>query len=66
LIRYFVVPSEAPWPREAWGLNLGTRVRNIRAKRAYNKPRYHQQLEGAGFVMDLSTLDEDVKIDAFR
>ena len=27
----FVVPSEAPWPEEAWGMKLGERVRNIRA-----------------------------------
>jgi hypothetical protein len=27
----FVVPSEAPWAEEAWGMKLGYRVNNIRA-----------------------------------
>jgi hypothetical protein len=27
----FVVPSEAPWPEEAWGMKLGSRVSHIRS-----------------------------------
>jgi hypothetical protein len=51
--RYFVVPAEHPWPPAAWDMQLGNRVRNIRARRAYNKPRYHQQLTDVGFVFTL-------------
>jgi hypothetical protein len=51
--RYFVVPAEDPWPPAAHGMQLGNRVRNIRARRAYNKPRYHQQLADVGFVFTL-------------
>lgn len=51
--RYFVVPAEEPWSPEAWDMQLGNRVRNIRARRAYNKPRYHQQLTEVGFVFTL-------------
>ena len=63
--RYFVVPSEEPWPSETWGLQLGNRVRNIRQRRAYNKPRYHQILLDAGFVMDLKILADELKISRF-
>lgn len=31
----FVVPSEEPWPVEAWGLRLGPRVWNIRTQGMY-------------------------------
>jgi len=63
--RYFVVPSEEPWPTDTWGLQLGNRVRNIRQRRAYNKPRYHQILLDAGFVMDLKILADELKISRF-
>ena len=63
--RYFVVPSEDPWPLDTWGLQLGNRVRNIRQRRAYNKPRYHQILIDAGFVMDLKILADELKIKRF-
>lgn len=33
----FVVPSQAPWPKEAWGMNLGTLVAHIRSKALYRK-----------------------------
>lgn len=51
--RYFTVPSEEPWPEPAWGMQLGNRVRNIRAKSAYNQPRFHKILEESGFLMSL-------------
>lgn len=63
--RYFFVPSEEPWPPETWGLQLGNRVRNIRQRRAYNKPHYHQILIDAGFVMDLKILADELKISRF-
>jgi hypothetical protein len=60
--RYFVVPSEEPWPESTWGMQLGNRVRNIRAKSAYNQPRFHKILEESGFLMSL----EHVKISLSR
>jgi hypothetical protein len=51
--RYFIVPSEEPWPEPTWGMQLGNRVRNIRAKSAYNQPRFHKILEESGFLMSL-------------
>ena len=35
VIRTFVVPSDAPWPAEAWGLKLGKRVHDIRRRGSY-------------------------------
>jgi hypothetical protein len=60
--RYFVIPAEDPWPKECWGLQLGNRVRNIRAKTAYNKPRFHQLLLDEGFMMNI----ENVRIPFVR
>ena len=51
--RYFIVPSEEPWPLCVWGMQLGNRVRNIRAKTAYNKPHYHQTLIDLGFCFSM-------------
>jgi hypothetical protein len=51
--RYFIVPSEEPWPLCVWGMQLGNRVRNIRAKTAYNKPHYHQILIDLGFCFSM-------------
>lgn len=51
--RYFIVPSEEPWPDTVWGMQLGNRVRNIRAKTAYNKPHYHQILIDLGFCFSM-------------
>jgi hypothetical protein len=51
--RYFIVPSEEPWPVCVWGMQLGNRVRNIRAKTAYNKPHYHQILIDLGFCFSM-------------
>lgn len=33
----FIVPSAAPWPEEAWGMRLGSRVATIRARESYIK-----------------------------
>ena len=35
----FVVPSEAPWPEDAWGIKLGSRVVTIRSHKIYVKDR---------------------------
>jgi hypothetical protein len=50
----FVVPSEEPWPEEAWGWSLGRATSNIRASGHYirSRPERRQQLEGMGFVFD--------------
>ena len=47
----FVVPSEAPWPAEAWGLKLGNRVNNIRAHEHHikNAPERRAELQVMGF-----------------
>ena len=51
--RYFRVPFEEPWPARTWGMQLGNRVRNIRAKSAYNKPKFHEILLQSGFAMSI-------------
>ena len=51
--RYFRVPFEEPWPERTWGMQLGNRVRNIRIKSAYNKPKFHEMLHQCGFVMSI-------------
>jgi hypothetical protein len=52
--RRFVVPSEAPWPAEAWGMQLGQRVNNIRSYEIYVKhhPERRAELDALGFVWD--------------
>ena len=49
-----VVPSAAPWPAEAWGLKLGSRVNNIRSSEAFIKehPERRAELDAMGFVWD--------------
>ena len=54
--RYFIVPTESPWPESTWGMQLGNRVRNIRAKCAYNRPKFHQILLDNGFIFNLGKL----------
>lgn len=54
--RYFKVPREIPWPESTWDMQLGNRVRNIRAKCAYNKPKFHQILLDNGFIFNLGKL----------
>jgi hypothetical protein len=46
-----VVPSEAPWPEEAWGMKLGHRVNNIRGSEQYVKdfPERRAELDALGF-----------------
>jgi hypothetical protein len=50
----FVVPSEAPWPEDAWGIKLGVRVNNIRCNEHYVKhhPERRAELDALGFVWD--------------
>jgi hypothetical protein len=49
--RAFVVPSEAPWPEEAWGMKFGYRVNNIRASEHFVKdhPERRAELDALGF-----------------
>jgi acyl carrier protein phosphodiesterase len=50
----FVVPSEAPWPEEAWGMKLGKRVNKIRNQEHFVKdhPERRAELDALGFVWD--------------
>ena len=47
----FVVPSAAPWPAEAWGLQLGSRVITIRSSEHFVKehPERRAELDAMGF-----------------
>ena len=47
----FVVPSEAPWAKEAWGMQLGERMNNIRNAEHYVKhhPERRAELDALGF-----------------
>ena len=48
----FVVPSEAPWPEEAWGMKLGGRVNNIRSSQEMyvnDHPERRAELDALGF-----------------
>ena len=48
----FVVPSEAPWAEEAWGMKLGNRVSKIRSREDYVKghPERRAELDALGFA----------------
>eukprot|EP00639_Heterosigma_akashiwo_P014875 CAMPEP_0206364060 /NCGR_PEP_ID=MMETSP0294-20121207/1981_1 /ASSEMBLY_ACC=CAM_ASM_000327 /TAXON_ID=39354 /ORGANISM="Heterosigma akashiwo, Strain CCMP2393" /LENGTH=415 /DNA_ID=CAMNT_0053809561 /DNA_START=431 /DNA_END=1674 /DNA_ORIENTATION=+ len=50
----YVVPSEAPWDEELWGMRLGNRVNTIRAQGTFIKdaPERRRQLEELGFEFD--------------
>eukprot|EP01041_Mallomonas_annulata_P002690 gene2690-5300_t len=50
--RYFIVPSEEPWPESTRGLHLGNRIRNIRFRTAYNEEKYHKILREMKFPLD--------------
>ena len=52
--RRYVVPGEAPWPAEAWGLKLGVLVNNIRSEEQYVKgrPERRAELDELDFVWD--------------
>jgi hypothetical protein len=54
VLRPFVVPSEAPWPEEAWGVPLGQRVNNIRSREDFvkDRPEWRAELDALGFVWD--------------
>ena len=54
VLRQCVVPSEAPWPQEAWGMKLGERVHNIRSREDFVKhhPERRAELDALGFVWD--------------
>ena len=47
----FVVPSEAPWAEEAWGMKLGGRVDNIRHRGDFVRedPDRRAELDALGF-----------------
>lgn len=55
----FVVPSEAPFPQSAWGLNLGLRLRHIRHGERYAEEvsKYRAALERLG-VLSAERSDE--------
>ena len=50
----FVVPSKAPWPKQAWGVPLGSRVATIRNQEIFVKdhPERRAELDAMGFVWD--------------
>ena len=48
--RGFVIPENAHWPKDLWGMNLGLTVYNIRNQGAYSA--YRAELEAMGFDFD--------------
>ena len=46
----FVIPENAHWPEDLWGMKLGVTVNNIRNKGIYSTHR--AELEGMGFDFD--------------
>ncbi|KAF1773361.1 CCT domain [Phytophthora cactorum] len=50
----FVVPEWEPWPKGAWGLNLGSIVKRVRAGRSYvdQAKRDSDELDKLGFLWD--------------
>jgi hypothetical protein len=53
----FVVPSKDPWPRSAWGMNLGTVVASMRGMGSFFSyvGRDADRLEELGYSLELST-----------
>ena len=51
----FVVPSKAPWPEDAWGMNLGSRAFTIRNQEIYVKDRPDRvaELNRMGFIWNI-------------
>jgi len=50
--RYFVVPTgDDSWPRDTWGLKLGSRVNSIRAGTSCNSVKQRAQLKEIGFIV---------------
>ena len=56
--RDFTVPSEAPWPEEAWGMALGVTVNNMRSGGNFVKgrPEREEQLEKLGWVSSVTNV----------
>ena len=51
--RYFVVPiGDGSWPRDTWGLRLGSRVNSIRAGTSCTSPEQRAQLKEIGFIVE--------------
>ncbi|ETL80607.1 hypothetical protein L917_18917 [Phytophthora nicotianae] len=50
----FVVPEWEPWPKDAWGLNLGPIVKRVRAGKSYvdQATSDSDELEKLGFLWD--------------
>ena len=48
------MPSEAPWPDDAWGITLGASVTDIRSNEIYLKDRPDRvaELNRMGFIWD--------------
>mmetsp|Transcript_9991 Transcript_9991/g.13011 ORF Transcript_9991/g.13011 Transcript_9991/m.13011 type:complete len:825 (-) Transcript_9991:428-2902(-) len=47
----YVIPHEAPWDEDVWGMRLGNRVNTIRSQQTFIKgePERQQQLKDLGF-----------------
>ncbi|KAJ0398522.1 hypothetical protein ATCC90586_009972 [Pythium insidiosum] len=56
----YIVPSEAPFPQMAWGVNLGLRVRYIRHHDRYaaEVTKYREELEQLGVIPPASSSSE--------
>ena len=54
--REFAVPSEAPWPEDAWGIKLGSRVVTIRNQECHVKDRPDRvaELNRMGFIWNIN------------
>ena len=54
--REFAVPPEAPWPEDAWGINLGSRVVTIRNQECHIKDRPDRvaELNRMGFIWNIN------------
>ncbi|TMW57546.1 hypothetical protein Poli38472_003471 [Pythium oligandrum] len=57
----FAVPSEAPYPQVAWGLNLGLRLRYIKQHDRYaaEVDKYREELEQLGIVVESNEKEEE-------
>ena len=64
----FVVPPEAPWPEEAWGMELGSRVNDIRsgAHSVLCHPQRLADLEALGFVWEHPPLPAAIALPDWR
>ncbi|TMW61567.1 hypothetical protein Poli38472_012758 [Pythium oligandrum] len=60
----FIVPSELPWPKEAWGFSLGNTVERIRLKGNYAKQIANDGkfMEEIGFVRDVNEHNWRMKV----